>query len=896
MGSGLWFRVRALLRRDDVEGELDEELRFHFEQQVEKFIRAGLPLAEARRRAALIFGGSEKVKEECRDERGTRLLEELWQDIRYGARTLAKNPGFTAVALLSLTLGIGGTTTIFTLVKAVFFNSIPVRDPSTAILLYSTQQTADGKVSEFLRNAYLNAENYRENNDVFTGLSMFMDAGGQLEFAGSANPIFVDVQLVNWDFFNILGVPPAIGRTFAASEDRTLDARPVAILSYALWNSKFGADPRIVGRDIRLNGQDYSVIGVMPREFQQVGVIGSPDLWAPIAMHDQLVMDVRQDWFLNRRGRLVFMVGRLKPGVSFDEANNSMRAFGDRLAQEYPAENSGRTVVLLPLSETNVPPAQRSLFLLVGTLMMGIVVLVLLIACGNVANLLLAREMQRRRELAIRISLGASRWRLIRQLLTEGLLLGLVAAALGILCAYWARDLLWALLPGGRPQGLDFSLDGRVLLFSLGLSIVATLLFGLVPSMQASNPRQMAALRDHTDSPGGSGRWYGLRGALVTAQIAFSLIALVGSALFIHSLRNAQQVDPGFDVKHELLLFLNPATQHYPQGRAEQYYRDAAERVRTLPMVSAAGIANSTPFSAVVSYTTFPEGADMSDLRNASQFPMIAVGPGYFSAAGIPLLYGRDVDEGDDAQTDQVVVINQALADHLWKGKDPIGRHLTYLAAQTLRAEVIGVVGNVKVRTLEEPEQPILYFALKQVYFPNAVLYMRTKGAPSAAIPSVRGAVQSLDPVMQLDRPFTVSSLMDQMVSGPRFVAELLAAFGVLALLLAAIGTYGVMSYSVSQRTQEIGIRMALGAQSGDVLRLILRNGMAMVLAGVVIGLVASVFFTRSINSLLYGIGSFDVASFLAAAAVLIAVALVACWLPARRAMRVDPVTALRYE
>jgi predicted permease len=341
---------------------------------------------------------------------------------------------------------------------------------------------------------------------------------------------------------------------------------------------------------------------------------------------------------------------------------------------------------------------------------------------------------------------------------------------------------------------------------------------------------------------------------------------------------------------------LNPASQHYPQGRAEQYYRDATEKVRALPMISDAGVANSTPFSAVVSYTTFPEGADISDLRNASQFPVIAIGPGYFSAAGIPLLRGRDVDEGDDPQTDQVVVINQALADHLWKGKDPIGRHLTVLAAQTLRAEVIGVVRTVRVRTLEESPQPILYFALKQVYFPNAVLYVRTKGDPNGALAGVRSVVQSLDPTVPIDRPSTVAFLMDQMVSGSRFVAELLAGFGVLALLLAAIGTYGVMSYSVSQRTQEIGIRMALGAQRGDVLLLILRNGMAMVLGGVLLGLGASVLFTRSINGLLYGIGSFDAASFFGAAAILIAVALVACWIPARRATRVDPVIALRYE
>jgi predicted permease len=822
-------------------------------------------------------------------------LSTLWQDIRYAVRTLAKNPGFTAVAILSLTLGIGGTTTIFTLVKAVFLQSIAVKDPSTAIIVYSTQQTADGKVTQFLQNAYLNAKDYRERNDVFAGLSMFVDAGDELKLAGSVNPIGVDVQLVNWDFFDILGVRPAVGRTFTADEDLVPDARPVTILSYALWNTKFGADPHVVGQTIRLNEQDYNVIGVMPKDFHDLGTIGSPDLWAPIMMHDQLLTDMRKDWFNRRKNRLVFMVGRLKPGVSFGVARTSMTSIGNRLSQEYPAEDSGRNVVMVPLSETNVAPQQHDLFVLVGTLMMVIVGLVLLIACGNVANLLLGRAMQRRRELAIRLSLGASRGRLIRQLLTESFLLGLSAAALGIVCAYWARDLLWSLLPGGRPPALDFSLDKRVLLFTLGLSVVATLLFGLVPSLQASKPSQMAVLRDRTDAPSGTGRWYGLRGMLVAAQIAFSLIALVGSALFIHSLRNAQEVDPGFEVKHELLMGLFPGSQHYPQGRAEQYYRDATDKVRALPMVEGAGLSNLPPFSINLSYTTFPEGADTNDLRNALQFPVNAVGPGYFSAAGIPILRGRDVDDHDDMQTDHVAIINQALADAMWKGKDPIGKRMSF-AAQPWKATVIGVVRTVKVQTLGEPPQPMLYFALKQFYFPNAFLYVRAKGDPSAAVSSVRSAVQSLDTTMQLTRTFTATEMMDRQLTGPRFAAELLAGFGGLALLLAAIGTYGVMAYSVSQRTQEIGIRMALGAQRGNVLKLILGNGMAMVVAGVVVGLGATLIFTRSISTLLYGIGNFDAISFIGAAVVLIAVALVACWLPARRAMGVDPIIALRYE
>jgi predicted permease len=822
-------------------------------------------------------------------------LGTLWQDIRYAIRTLAKNPGFTAVAVLSLTLGIGGTTTIFTLVKAVFLQSVPVKDPSTALIGYSTQQIADGKTLHFIQVPYLNAKDYREKNDVFSGLSMFVDAGDELTITGTAKPVIVDVQLVNWDFFDILGVRPILGRSFSADEDAVPDARPVAILSYALWNTQFGADPQITAKSIRLAGQAYSVIGVAPKDFKDVGTIGSPDVWAPMMMHDQLVTDIRKDWFNHRGFRLVNTVGRLKPGVPLSVATTSMKALASRLEAAYPNDNSGRSVELVPLSETNVPPQQHSLFVLVGTLMMAIVGLVLLIACGNVANLLLARAMQRRREFAIRLSLGASRLRVIRQLLTESLMLGLMAAVLGIVCAYWARDLLWALLPGGRPENLDFSLDGRVLLFTLGLSIVSTLLFGLMPSLQASKPQQMACLRDRTDAPSGTGRWYGLRGILVMAQIAFSLIALVGSALFIHSLRNAQQVDPGFEVKHELVVFLNPGAEHYSQGRAEQYYRDALDKVRALPMVAGAGLSNLPPFSNNLLYTSFPEEVGTSDLRNGTLLPVNAVSPGYFGAAGIPLLRGRDVNDFDDMQTDHVVVINQALADQMWKGKDALGKRISFIA-QPWKAQVIGIVGTVKTVTLGEPPQPMMYFALKQFYFPNANIFVRTKGDPNAAIPSIQAVLQTLDPAMPQRRAVTVSFIMDRVLTNPKFAAELLAGFGALALMLAAIGTYGVMAYSVSQRTQEIGIRMALGAQRGNVLQLILGNGMAMVLAGVVVGLGVTIAFTRSINSLLYGIGNFDAISFFAAAVVLILVALVACWLPARRAMRVDPIIALRYE
>jgi len=885
--------IQRLFHKSQTAIQDDKELRFHLEQLTRDFVAEGMSEQEARRRAKLDFGGLDRVKEEIRDIRRETYIDDFARDFRCGVRNLAKNPGFTAVALLSLTLGIGANTTVFAFVKGIFLQPIPVKDPSTAIVVFATQQTADGTVLHFLQSSYENVKDYREKNDAFTGLSVFMDEPNQVDLPGLTAPIFVDVQLVNWDFFEILGVKPSIGRSFGPDEDLARDPRPVVILSHGLWNMKFSADPHILGKTIRLNEKDYRVIGVMPKQFDQAGILGSPAMWAPIAMHSELVTDMRKDFFPMRRARIGYMIGRLKPGVSLDRARASMNALGNHLVEEHPKDNAGRNVELVPLSKTNVAVGRRSVFVLVATLMMGIVGMILLIACGNVANLLLVRTIQRQRELAIRLSLGASRGRLVRQMMTESLLLGFAAALLGILCAYWMRSLVWKLLPIGAPQGYDFSLDGRVLLFTLTLSILASFLFGLVPSLRASSSRQLATLRDRTNAP--SGRWYGFRGMLVTAQIAFSLIALVGAGLFIHSLRNAQRVDPGFETKHELIVALDPGRNHYPQERAEKYYRDATEKVRALPMVSGVGIANYPPFLLSMTYATFPEGVDTSDLRNTSQFPVVAVGPGYFSSAGIPVLRGRDVNIDDDAQTNRVVVINQALADYAWPGKDPIGKHLLF-AGLNQNAEVIGVVATVKARTLGEPPQPLLYVALKQSYSPNAFLYVRTKGDPSVAVPAVREAVRAVDPATPPIWEIGVASFLDQNFTAPRFAAELLAGFGALALLLAAIGTCGVMSYSVSQRTQEIGIRMALGAQRVDVLRLILSNGMTWVVAGVLIGLGASVFFTRSINKLLFGIGSFDAGSFFAAAALLIGVALVACWLPARRAMRVDPVIALRCE
>jgi putative ABC transport system permease protein len=717
---------------------------------------------------------------------------------------------------------------------------------------------------------------------LFTGVTM--DVSGK--------PVPELAQLVNWDFFDTVGVQPILGRGFKPEEDKS--PQPVVVISNALWQEQLGGKPSILGQNIQLSGQDYAVVGVMPPNFKNVGSLGTAQIWIPQILHDQVLTGIQKQWFNERRPAMADAVARLKPGVSLSQAQQEVQALSLQLEREYP-ENAGRQVVLIPIDQTTIPLNQRSLFLLAGTLMMVVVGLVLLIACANVANLLLARATQRQREVAIRLSLGASRGRLIRQLLTESLLLGLIAAVFGVLFAKWTRPALFWLLPNGRPDNLDVSLDLRVLGFTLGLSLLATVLFGLVPAIQASNPNRVAALRDRTDAPSGTARWYGLRGALVMTQVAFSLIALLGAGLFIHSLRNAQLVDPGFDVGHSLLIGLDTTLQKYPQPRAEQFYQQVLERVRSLPGVTAAGITDTPPLTGGLARTTFKQGVDSSDPRNGKLTPVISVAPGYFATAGISMLSGRDISEHDDANSQLVAVINQALVDRLWPNEDPIGKHLHFYQ-ETWDVSVIGVVKNTKYQTLGEPPQPIVYFALKQQFAPAVVLTVKTQGKVKDALPTVRAAVQALDPAMQLRFVSSVQDLVDQDLAAAKLGAELLAAFGLLALILAAVGTYGVMSYTVSQRTQEIGIRMALGAQPTDVLRLIVGGGMAMVLGGVIAGLVVAIFFTRTVSSLLYGIGAFDPLAFGITSALLLGVALVACMLPARRAMRVDPIIALRYE
>lgn len=818
-------------------------------------------------------------------------MSALREDLKYGVRLLGKAPAFTAVAVLSLTLGIGANTTIFTLAKAFFLESIPVKDAAHVVVLYSNATSRKGPPQEYLPTPYYNAVDYREKTNVFSGITMAMPAGLQLVMGGKKEQHFV--ELVNGDFFDVLGVPLFLGRGFSADEDKS--PHPVAVLSYALWNTEFGADRGVLGRTIQLNEQDFTVIGVAPAEFRNVGVLGSPDLWIPTSMRDLMLDDETKQLMYSRGFRMVDLVARLKPGVTFAQAQSAVKALGDELEREYPKDNGGRNEMLVPINDTSIPPRLHTVFARAGALMMLIVTLVLLIACANVANLLLARATQRQREIAVRLAMGAGRLRLIRQLLTESLLLALLASAFGILMGYWGKTALISLMPPFFARNLNFRLDGRVLVYTVLLAFASTLLFGLIPALQASKTDRVSSLKDRTGAPTGSARWYGLRGILVMVQVALSLVALAGAGLFIHSLRNAQQIDPGFEVNHELVMFVNLGAENYPQPQAEAFYRDVVARLKGLPGVADASIADNAPFGGGLQRTTFTDETDYTDPRNGKLTPICNVAPGFFSTAGITLLTGRGFDEHDDANAAMVGVVNRALAESAWPGQSPLGKHLHFLG-EPWDVTVVGEVNTVKYATLGEPPQAIVYMPLKQHYTAFVTLYARTNGDPEKALGTIRSTVQSLIPNVPLVGVQTVGQVLVQSLTAPRVGAELLGTFGFLALILASIGTYGVMSYSVSQRTQEIGIRMTLGAQPRDVFRLIILGGLAMVSVGVAFGLGISTVLSRSMSSLLFGIGAFDAPSFLGTAALLILVAMAACWVPARRAIRVDPVIALRYE
>ena len=829
---------------------------------------------------------------------GVDMLDAFLQDMRTGARVLLKSPGFTVVAILSLALGIGANTAIFTIINAVFLHPLPVEEPSRLVELF----TRDAKTVQSNANFQLtptslpNYEDFRDQNMVFTGLAA-ATFPLPLNWGGQAEPQLLNGDLVSANYFDVLGVKAFRGRTFFPDEDEKPGANAVLVMSYSLWTQKFGANPNLIGQTITLNATPYTVIGVAPPNFKGTISLAGPDLvWLPVSMRDSVLSGQFKAFENNRRFRWLSLIGRLKPGVTMQQAGAAMKTLMAGLEKQYPRENQGRTVEISLLTDSVLGINNRQQFTLAGAVLMSIVGLVLLIACVNLANLLLAQAAKREKEMSIRAALGAGRSRLVRQLLTESTLLSLLGGAAGLLVAYWGRELLWSFRPPFLQQGsLDLSFDARVLGFTAGASLLTGLLFGIIPALRASHPDLNATLK--VGGRSGTLGWTHnrLRSLLVISEMALALVALVGAGLFLRSMQNAQKINPGFETKNLFEFFFDLGALRYDTAHGQQFIRDAIERAKSVPGVADAAVSSGGVFGGGILGTVFREGEQSNPNDRGTLVGLDDVAPGFFDTMRIPLLRGRELNEFDKEGGTKVAIINEVMAKLMWPGQDAIGKRF-YAFGTPEPFEVVGVAGNTVVLQINQDPQPTAYFPLRQQYSPVGALVVRTTGDPQAILGTVRGQVQQLDRNLAFTNVNTIGELLDQGLWAARMGAALLGIFGFLALALASVGIYGVMAYSVSQRTNEIGIRMALGARPGQVLRLVLKQGMRLALAGAAAGVLIALLLGRFVSGLLFGVSGKDPLTIGGVALLLSAVAALACYIPARRATRVDPIVALRYE
>lgn len=814
-------------------------------------------------------------------------METLLQDIRFGFRRLLKSPAFSVVAILSLALGIGANTAIFSLVNMVLFRPLPVTNPEQVVSVAAL--TGDG---DMFAHSYPNYKDFRDRNDVLSGLLAYRFSPMSLSRNGNNEKVWG--YLVSGNYFDVLGVKPAVGRTFSPEEDNTRLSHPVAVISHSLWQTRFGGNAAVVDSDVLINGKQFKVIGVAPAGFKGTEVIYTPEVFVPFAM--QKWIEPEAD-YLDRRGtQNIFCVGRLKPGVSGKQAETALNMIAAQLSKEYPNENEGFKIQVTPPGF--IMPSVRDNMIGVSFALMGLVALVLLIACTNLANLLLARATERSKEIAIRLSIGASRARIIRQLLTESVMLAIVGGLGGILLAGWIIDLLVGLKPPvDIPITLELHVDWRVLVFSMIVSVVTGVLFGLVPAMQATKPDLVSALKDVASQSGVRRSW--LRSALVVAQIAVSLFFLVAAGLTLRALQQLRGMNPGFNPENAVTMNFDLSLQGYKTDNGTQLRKQLLSRIESLPGVQAASLTDFMPLSMTYNGNSiYIEGAPVERGANAPNAMTAGVGLKYFEAIGTPILAGRDLNELDQDGKTRSVVVNETFARTFFPGGNPNENALGKRFKTRLEGEfwqIAGVAKDGKYWSIGEEQRLFAWFPLGSQLAFNTLI-VRTTARPETMIGAIRGEFQKLDPNLPVTGVKTMTEHMKLSLFPARAVAAMLAAFGLLALALAAIGIYGVMSYSVAQRTREVGIRMALGAQRSDVLKMILRQGMKLAGIGMAIGLVAAFVLTRLLSNLLYGVSSTDAVAFIGVSLLLGIVVALACFIPASRAAKVDPMIALRYE
>jgi predicted permease len=924
MLSDLHHRLRSIFRRTVVESELSDELRFHFDRLVDRHVQTGLPLQEAQRIARLEFGGVDQVREECRDARGTQFFDTLAQDLRFNLRMLRKSPGFTAIAVMTLALGIGANTAIFSVLESVMLRSLPVRHPEELVVLtdpdaHGINFGSQGGTRSSL--AYSEFQYLRDHNEVFSSIfaadssllpQLEVDLGDP---AGAVGKQQARIKLVSGGYFSTLGLQPAAGRFFGTEVDRARNDAPLAVVSYPFWRQRYNLNPAILGQSIKVHGTSFEIIGVAPPGFFGETVGELPDVWVPMMMQDAVYpgrdyLSPSPEGIVNEY-EWIQVLGRLKPGISVAQANAALNvqftqalaaAAGGRMTEEQRKGNFGQNLDVQPGGRGS--STLREHFGQPLVFLMALVGLVLLIACANVANLLLARGAARQKEFAMRLAVGAGRQRLIRQLLTESLLLALLGAAVGVVFSYWADRLLLRMVSGSGGTAsvpLDLYPDLRVLGFTFGITVLTAVLFGLIPSLLLTRVDLSPVLKSSSQNIKSESRHgrFPIGKVLVVAQVAVSLILLVAAGLFVHSLAKLSEVHLGYNREKLLLFRVDAAPTGFKTPEMLRMFQDLNERIATIPGVRAVALSANGLFShsesgdpiSVEGYT--PKSGESMNSR------MDHVGPRYFSTVGIPILMGREIEAQDSSGGPRAAVINQTFARRFFPNTNPIGKHVrdTYSGNPT-DLQVVGVVADAKYNSLREKEVARLYAPyFNPMWKENeAVFEVRTFADPSMVSASIRQVVQSTNAAIPPIEMRTMAGLVDDSLQTDRFVKQLSEAFGILAMILAAIGLYGVMAYTVARRTREIGIRMALGAEPGRIRKQVLRETLTLVLIGIPIGVPIAVLVAYLVRSMLFGLAVADPVTLVIATLVLLTAAVLAGLLPARRASRVDPMVALRYE
>jgi putative ABC transport system permease protein len=873
--NSLW---RNLFHKDRVDQEFTEEIQAYLDMVTEENIRQGFTPQEARRNALVEVGGVEQVQERVREIRMGQFIETTWRDIRFGVRALVHSPIFTVVTVLSLALGIGANTAIFSVVNGLLLRPLPYPESEQIVDVWHTppQQSFPGLDRFSVSPA--NYLDWKAQSNAFEQMAIYTYTG--LSLSTSNDPLPLIGAAVSSDFFSVLRTNAMQGRTFTPDEEQP-GRDQVVVISHGLWQRAFGANPNIVGQTLTLNSRSFTVVGIMPAGFQ---LPREADLWVPLAWDDK-----------ERQTRSIhdyIVIARLKQNVSLPQAQAEMSTISTRLEQQYPEENSGWGAVVIPLREDLVGDIRTALLVLFSA-----VGFVLLIACANVANLMLARGANRQKEIAVRIALGAGRARLVRQLLTESVLLAVTGGVLGLLLAVWGSRMLVRL--GSLPNSGDIGIDTWALGFTLLVSFAAGIIIGIVPALQFTKSSLSETLKQGSGRTGGSPMKQHTRKALVVSEVALSLVLLIGAGLMIRSFWKLQNVDPGFDTSNALTMSVALTPIRYSEPHQQLAFLDRAmEQIRAVPGVVSVGTTTTIPLAGGGSTQPFSiEGRPTGTIAEQPMAQTRYISPDYFKAIGIPLRQGRFFSDQDRDNSVPVIIISEAMARRFWPGENPIGKRLTpsFHSKEGAR-EIVGVVGDVKARGLDSDASTMMYLPYKQAPRPFMSFVVRTSSNPESLVQPVSRAIYSIDKEQALTDVQTMDQVLMQSLSDRRFNMTLLLTFAGVALVLAAVGVYGVMNYTVTLRRRELGIRMALGAKASDVLRLVLRQGLTLTLIGVGAGLISAYALTRLMASLLYGVTATDYLTFASVSAVLIVVGLVASFVPARRATKVDPTIALRTE